>query len=288
MITIASFVRSAVLPCLLALAMLGCATPHPWLAQDSFVTDEKLETELRAIETSLTENIVAVVENDAQTLARLDALNAEIEALAASVRRIERSVRSLHEVSRVTPAGVVERTVPPVVNAAPMPDEKLVVGRVEWVGLPSIGTYLKARVDTGASLASISARDITIFERDGRRWVRFRLGLTDQDSVVPSVRDTWFEFRVRRFVRIVQATGSERRPVIRLPMTLGPITQQVEFTLNDRTALSHPVLLGRRFMMDMVMVDVSRAFAFPRPEFPGGEPSDKAERDQFDEEELVD
>ncbi|MEI2422166.1 RimK/LysX family protein, partial [Arthrospira platensis SPKY2] len=104
----------------------------------------------------------------------------------------------------------------------------------------------------------MSATEITTFERDGREWIRFRLGLTREDVAVQAARDAWFELPVRRYVRIVQATGVERRPVISLPMTLGPIEQQVEFTVNDRTRLTHPVLLGRRFMMDLVLVDVSR------------------------------
>jgi hypothetical protein len=161
--------------------------------------------------------------------------------------------------------------------------DKLVLGRAEWVGLPSLGSYFKARLDTGANTSSLSAKDIRPFERDGENWVRFRLALSENDAVVPAVLKKEFEARVVRQVRIIQASGSDRRPVIRLPMTLGTIEQNVEFTLNDRRHLTYPVLLGRRFMMDIAVIDISRNYIHPRPEFPGGKPAASAARDQRDD-----
>lgn len=160
--------------------------------------------------------------------------------------------------------------------------EKLVLGRAEWVGMPGFGSYFKARLDTGANTSSLSATDITRFERDGENWVRFRLAVTEDDSVVPDVLGKEFEARVVRQVRIVQASGADRRPVVRLPLTLGPIEQQVEFTLNDRSHLTYPVLLGRRFMLDIAVIDISRAYTHPRPEFAGGEPASEAADEQDD------
>ena len=96
----------------------------------------------------------------------------------------------------------------------------------------------------------------------------------------PEVRDKWVEAKVSRTVTIVQASGREDRPVVSMLMTLGDIKQRVEFTLNDRRDLTYPVLLGRRFMMDIAAVDVSRTFINPRPEFPGSAPSTAAAKDQ--------
>lgn len=159
-------------------------------------------------------------------------------------------------------------------------ENKEILGRSEWIGLPDVGTYLKARIDSGANTSSLSATDITRFERDGETWVRFRLALNDEDVVVDRVRDEWIEAPVIRRVRILQAAGEESRPVVRLMMTLGPIREQVEFTLNDRSHLNYPVLLGRRFMMDIAMIDVAETYLHPRPEFPGGRPSEQAVEDE--------
>ncbi|WP_431023217.1 ATP-dependent zinc protease family protein [Halomonas sp. H5] len=159
-------------------------------------------------------------------------------------------------------------------------DGMQVLGRAEWVGLPEVGTYLKARVDSGANTSSLSAREITPFERDGQDWVRFKLGLNEDDVVVDGVRDAWLEAPVERRVRILQAVGSNSRPVVSLLMTLGPIRQPVEFTLNDRSHLNYPVLLGRRFMMDIAVIDVAESYLHPRPEYAGGRPADEAAADE--------
>lgn len=102
-------------------------------------------------------------------------------------------------------------------------DGKTLLGRNEWVGLPGIGTYLQARVDSGANTSSLSAKDITPFERDGEDWVRFKLALNDDDVVVEKLRDEWIEAPVERRVRIVQASGDDSRPVISLLLNLGPL-----------------------------------------------------------------
>ena len=160
---------------------------------------------------------------------------------------------------------------------------KELVGRAEWIGLPDLGTYLRARLDSGANTSSLSATEITRFERDGEDWVRFKLGLSDDDVVVDSVRDEWIERPVERRVRIMQAAGSETRPVVSLLMTLGPLRGSVEFTLNDRSHLNYPVLLGRRFLMDIALIDVAENYLHPRPEFPGGRPASEAAEDEIND-----
>lgn len=166
--------------------------------------------------------------------------------------------------------------------------DKELVGRAEWIGLPDIGTYLRARIDSGANTSSLSAKEITRFERDGENWVRFKLGLNDDDVAVDQVRDEWIEAPVERRVRIMQAAGSESRPVVSLLMTLGSIREPVEFTLNDRTHLNYPVLLGRRFLMDIALIDVAETYLHPRPEFPGGRPASEAAQDELNDQEEED
>lgn len=159
-------------------------------------------------------------------------------------------------------------------------DNKEILGRSEWIGLPGVGTYLKARIVSGATTSSLSATELIRFERDGENWVRFKLGLNENDSVVDSVRDEWIEASVERRVRIIQASGEDSRPVISLLMTLGPLRETVQFTLNDRTHLDHPVLLGRRFLMDIAVIDVAEQYLHERPEFSGGRPAEEAGADE--------
>jgi len=137
----------------------------------------------------------------------------------------------------------------------PDPGEKLVLGRLERIHVSGIDVGLKARVDTGANTSSLHARNITEFERDGERWVRF--ATIGDDDVGHEM-----EAPVERYIRVRQASSNDldRRPIVRLPARLGRIEESVEFSLTDRDDMLYPVLLGRSFFMDLAVVDVSRKF----------------------------
>ncbi|QTP59049.1 ATP-dependent zinc protease [Billgrantia antri] len=269
---------SAPIPWLLsALLISGCAltpesAPEPTLSPDAF------EARIGQLE----ERIVQRCDRS-DALAAHDRQQAE---LLAELRDAGVTLRQLRgDIERLK-----QRGEEPTVVQAQCNDElsetlsaKEMVGRSEWIGLPDVGTYLRARIDSGANTSSLSATEITRFERDGEDWVRFKLGLNEDDVVVEDVRDDWIERPVERRVRIMQAAGSESRPVVSLLMTLGPIRETVEFTLNDRTHLNYPVLLGRRFLMDIALIDVAEDYLHPRPEFPGGRPASEAAEDEIND-----
>ncbi|MBS9402572.1 ATP-dependent zinc protease [Halomonas sp. TRM85114] len=216
---------------------------------------------------------------------KLDAFVRQQVQLGAELRDVG---RLLHRHTRDTASSDISGTTPLVIQQRCEQEDsllanKVLVGRSEWVGLPDVGTYLKARVDSGANTSSLSATEITPFERDGEDWVRFKLGVNENDVVVEDVVDEWIEEPVERRVRIIQAAGEESRPVISLLMTLGSIREPVEFTLNDRSHLSYPVLLGRRFLLDISIIDVAQAYIHDRPEFPGGLPSEESDVDEVDD-----
>lgn len=222
--------------------------------------------------------------------ARLDQQLHRQQALSADVREVGSLLRQLRgDVAQLGRPDDQPEATRECSDSQTRLDNKEILGRSEWIGLPGVGTYLKARIDSGATTSSLSATEITRFERDGENWVRFKLGLNEADSVVDSVRDEWIEAPVERRVRIIQASGEDSRPVISLLMTLGPLRETVQFTLNDRTHLDHPVLLGRRFLMDIAVIDVAQQYLHERPEFPGGRPAEEAGADEAadrDEEEA--
>ena len=49
--------------------------------------------------------------------------------------------------------------------------EPTLYGRYEQIKVEDVGKTLKAKMDTGAMTASLSARDIERFQRDGEEWV---------------------------------------------------------------------------------------------------------------------
>ena len=145
---------------------------------------------------------------------------------------------------------------------APKPiDEKLIVGYVERIELKPENISLKARIDTGAGLSSINGVDIIDFERDGQRWIKF--AMLDPDTK----EKIYLERPVKRYKMIKQLSGpSQRRPVVSLGVKLGPIEEQVETTVTDRSGYLYQVLIGRNFLRDRVIVDVSKKFVAKRYE----------------------
>ncbi|WP_108444291.1 ATP-dependent zinc protease family protein [Halomonas denitrificans] len=263
----------------LALASLlfgGCTYLPERAPSPPPVTSAEFEARVSQLEHSL------IARCDARQEARLDHQFRHQQALTADVREVGSLLRQLRgDVARLGPNDAPRASTRQCADAEQTSlNNKEILGRSEWIGLPDVGTYLKARIDSGATTSSLSATEITRFERDGEDWVRFKLGLNEDDIVVEDVRGEWIEAPVDRRVRIIQATGEESRPVISLLMTLGPLREKVQFTLNDRTHLDHPVLLGRRFLLDIAIIDVAEQYLHARPEFPGGRPAADAGADE--------
>lgn len=143
-------------------------------------------------------------------------------------------------------------------------DGKLLLGEYEWVSLPKQQLVLPARIDSGANTSSLHATNLQQFERDGKTWVRFTTHYRPNND--QPAREVMIEAPLVRKVTVTQAAGSENRPVISLPMQLGALTQPVEFTLTDRSNLTFPILLGRRFFMDIAVIDVSKTYVQGKPE----------------------
>lgn len=138
---------------------------------------------------------------------------------------------------------------------ATTPLDKIVIGSEEMVRLNDLKKAYKARIDTGASTSSLNATDIVEFERDGKKWVRFNFSQEINDSQI-------IEAKIARTILIRQANDNEatRRTIIELPVQLGDIKMLTEFTLADRSHMTFPVLLGRTFLKDIVIVDVALSY----------------------------
>ncbi|TEW56638.1 ATP-dependent zinc protease [Psychromonas sp. RZ22] len=139
--------------------------------------------------------------------------------------------------------------------------DKTVLGQAEWIYISKAKINLKARIDTGATVSSINALNIQRFERDGKKWVRFNL-TESKDG-----KENLIEVPILRTAKIVQSSQPGKvneRPVVKLHVRIGNISHQSEFTLIDRTHMSYPVLIGRTFMQDIVLVDVSQEYIHPK------------------------
>jgi len=136
-------------------------------------------------------------------------------------------------------------------------DDKTILGQTEWVYVSTAKSNYKGRIDTGAATSSLNAVNLERFERDGKKWVRFNL--SHEKGLDPQI----IEAKIERFVKILQSSKpgvTTERPVIKLHLRIGDIAHLTEFTLTDRTHMEYPVLIGRSFMRDVVLVDVSKEY----------------------------
>ncbi|MFA5630709.1 MAG: RimK/LysX family protein [Porticoccaceae bacterium] len=161
------------------------------------------------------------------------------------------------------PEPVPVPTCPPPPKPKPCPvcpaakvDGKMLVGQLEHIRLDPPGVTYTARIDSGAEGSSIHATNIVTFERDGKRWVKFELDMGKKEEPVTMEREV-----VRRvMVRQVTQDEAERRVKVMMRMTLGSFSDMIEFSLNDRSAMEYPVLIGRDFLRNNAVVDVSQEF----------------------------
>jgi len=149
-----------------------------------------------------------------------------------------------------------------------MAAEPTLYGRYEYIKLPELGETFKAKMDTGALTASLSAKDIEPFTRDGDKWVRFRLAS-------PGAGDKVYEHKVARVSKIKSRADEEdddgvevaRRPVVDLELCLGKVKRTVEVNLVDRSNFNYPLLIGAKALREFdAAVNPAQRYTADKPD----------------------
>lgn len=166
--------------------------------------------------------------------------------------------------------------------------QKVILGWIENVHLQPSNLKAKAKLDTGAKTSSIHAKNIEYFEKDGDRWVRFQFSSNTklkEKKYAPgkSKKVITIEAPLTRSALIKHHKHSSvERPVITLPFTLDGVEYKAEFTLTDRSKFLYPVLLGRRFLKNVAIVDPGNTFlrtrTMPADEAQPAEPQQPSEQ----------
>ncbi|RDB43537.1 ATP-dependent zinc protease [Halomonas sp. DQ26W] len=136
--------------------------------------------------------------------------------------------------------------------------EKGVFGWVEKATLEPWGVEVKAKLDSGALTSSLDARDIERFEKHDEEWVRFRLELMDEAS-----GETFSETLERplyRDIRVRGAGGRDERLVVLMKVCMGNTVYEEQVGLRNREEMHYPLLLGRRTIGHLGLLDVTRTF----------------------------
>ena len=138
-----------------------------------------------------------------------------------------------------------------------------VIGWREVVKLPDLGVKsIKVKVDTGARSSALHVFDLEEFERDGNKWVRFKIYASQRTKKI--IVKT--EAKVLEYRSVKNSGGkASLRPVIITNVTLLDETFPVELTLANRDEMGFRMLLGRQAMRRRFLVDPSGSYYNGKP-----------------------
>lgn len=131
---------------------------------------------------------------------------------------------------------------------------QIIVGRSEKVSFPHVVLNVPAKIDSGAYRSSIHCKSVKLVTRDGQKVLKVEmLGHPCSPVIYPM---TFTEFEE---VRVTNSFGhEEKRYEVRMRVKLGPKVFNSSFTLADRSNNLFPILVGRKFLKNRFIVDVSR------------------------------
>lgn len=131
-----------------------------------------------------------------------------------------------------------------------------VAGYIENVKIN--GILIPAKLDTGADVCSVDAEVIKSYKDGKKTYVEFNL-ITDKGEKINITAQ-----RVRVAQIKLRTGGYQERPVVKLNVTIGSISKDVEVNLADREGFEYRVLLGRNFLEHGVLVDSSQKYLYTK------------------------
>ena len=152
-------------------------------------------------------------------------------------------------------AGYCIAAPPAIADEPEQPPPKQVIGpTTEVLALDGKLTFA-ARVDTGAATTSVHVDKVVIEDESPKKsenvgkTVRFLIGNHNgqQEWVVRKIAD----------VGVVKTSErQEERYKVKMTLKCNDVKKQVSVTLNDRSNMQYPLLLGRNFLQNDFLVDV--------------------------------
>lgn len=133
-----------------------------------------------------------------------------------------------------------------------MSGEKIIIGRRDVIDLPDFGIRnIRCKIDTGAYTSSIHSADVEVVCGNPDQLVFKIIGNEGEEKEIIT---TDFSERM-----IKNSFGSiEKRFVVKTKILIFNKIFETEFSLSDRSGMKYPILLGRKFLRENFLVDVSR------------------------------
>lgn len=135
---------------------------------------------------------------------------------------------------------------------------KKTIGRLEKINFPELGIYgIDAKVDTGAYSTAIHCHDIQIREINDMKTLCFKL--LDPTHIEYNRKEIQFQnYELKSFRNSFGI--KEERYVIKTLIKLGNRKVRGTVSLTDRANMRFPVLIGRKFLKNYFLVDVSSEY----------------------------
>lgn len=141
--------------------------------------------------------------------------------------------------------------------------DKLIVGSEEWCSFSTLNIpAIKARVDSGAKTSALHAVNISPFEKEGEKWVKFDVNpLQNNGKTIIHCEAKVVDKRI-----VKSSSGSrESRYVIKTTIVLGEASWDIELTLTNRDSMGYRMLMGREAMGGRILVDPEKHFLLGQP-----------------------
>jgi hypothetical protein len=140
-------------------------------------------------------------------------------------------------------------------------DKKRIIGATANVTETSSGISFPARVDTGANSCSLHVEHIVIKDKTAKRvhnvGKEIRFEVKD-----PEGKSRWIDGVVAGAVRVksssLKSGEYDHRYKVKLTLKCEGFSKEVLVTLNDRTDMEFPVLIGRNYLRGDFLVDVEK------------------------------
>ncbi len=137
------------------------------------------------------------------------------------------------------------------------PKKKRVIGATAVIKEYQSGLLFEARVDTGAKSCSLNVDQMVIvdeeegWEANVGKVIKFRINNGKDEP-------QWIESKIQVVVRIKTSDNVERRYKVPLELQWKNVKKRVTVTLNDRSQMRYPLLVGRNFLKGDFLVDVEK------------------------------
>lgn len=133
--------------------------------------------------------------------------------------------------------------------------KKKIIGKKELISILDLELYdLDAKIDTGADSNAIHCDDIHV---DKNNIVHFKL----LDEIHPAYNGKKIQMPLYKMKRIRSSNGKlQNRPSIKVKAEFFGKIYTTVVSLTDRSDMKFPMLIGRKFIENRFLVDVSKEY----------------------------